>query len=902
MARQVEHLAAAFAAFLFGSLVASVAPAQSITTDGTLGAKVTLSGPNYPVTADLGKQVGGNLFHSFGIFGLNKGESATFSGPGTVTNVIGRVTGGSASSINGKIDSSSIAGANLYLINPSGIVFGPSATVNVSGSFHASTADYLRLSDGAKFQATNPSGSTLSAAAPAAFGFLTATPPAITVNGSAIGVNPGQTIGLVGGPVSIAGANLSAPAGTIHVTSVASPGEIPAAANTGTKPTVTARGPVSVTGGSLLNVSDPVGLGSGGSVFIRAGTLTIDASQVNADNYGAGAGGRVTLQADGAVGLNNGANIQALAHAGGSAGAVTITTAGALKIDGTSSGILTAALPGSTGNAGNVTITAGTLDITNDGQIIGATFGSGKGGDVSATVAGALTIDGSGSTITTGALSSGAGNAGNVTLTAGTLSIVNGGVIFSPTVGSGHGGDVSATVAGALTIDGTSAGITAGALPGSTGNAGNITVTARTLSILNSGVIGSATFGPGNAGDVSAIVAGALTIDGTDSGIGAGITSGTHGLGNGGKVTVTAQSLSMFNNGVITTASFGPGNGGDIAVVVTGPVTIDGTSAQSTMLQERAGFRTRIIADALINEATFGFNGTPEQALFPTAIAAGALSGSTGNGGNVTLTAGTLSIVNNGVIFTGTFGPGNSGDVSVSVAGALTINGPAGNSPVISGVSLGTTGNAGNINISSGTLSIADNGVISSHALTANGGNIAISVRDLLSLRRGEITTQVDASTGNGGNITIDSPVVVLDGGRIIASALGSGLNGNIDIRANAFIESADSTVTATGAVTFENPPADVGTALVTLPSTLRNAAAILRDSCAARAGVPHSILIQAGRGGLPQDPEATIPALYLAGRDADPASPTAASAAPPSVTLQRRSRLTMPCADRSGS
>ena len=203
VAARLEHLAAAFAALLFGCLVPSVGSAQNITTDGSLGAKVTLAGPSYPITANLGKQVGGNLFHSFGVFGLNKGESATFSGPGPVTNVIGRVTGGAASSINGKIDSSSLVGANLYLVNPSGIVFGPNATVNVSGSFHASTADYIRLADGAKFQATNPSGSTLSAAAPAAFGFLTASPPAITVDGSQLGVTTaGATLGIVGGPVS----------------------------------------------------------------------------------------------------------------------------------------------------------------------------------------------------------------------------------------------------------------------------------------------------------------------------------------------------------------------------------------------------------------------------------------------------------------------------------------------------------------------------------------------------------------------------------------------------------------------------------------------------------------------------------------------------------------------------
>jgi filamentous hemagglutinin family protein len=100
------------------------------------GTELPLTGPTYAITANLGKQVGGNLFHSFGKFGLVNGETAAFSGAATTTNVIGRVTGGNTSSIDGKIQSN-IAGANLYLINPSGMVFGPNATVNVSGSFHA---------------------------------------------------------------------------------------------------------------------------------------------------------------------------------------------------------------------------------------------------------------------------------------------------------------------------------------------------------------------------------------------------------------------------------------------------------------------------------------------------------------------------------------------------------------------------------------------------------------------------------------------------------------------------------------------------------------------------------------------------------------------------------------------
>jgi hypothetical protein len=70
------------------------AQAQHISIDGRLSPAQTLVGPSYSIGANLGKQVGGNLFHSFGIFGLATGESATFSGPATVTNVIGRVTGG----------------------------------------------------------------------------------------------------------------------------------------------------------------------------------------------------------------------------------------------------------------------------------------------------------------------------------------------------------------------------------------------------------------------------------------------------------------------------------------------------------------------------------------------------------------------------------------------------------------------------------------------------------------------------------------------------------------------------------------------------------------------------------------------------------------------------------------
>jgi hypothetical protein len=245
-----------------------------------------------------------------------------------------------------------------------------SATVNVSGSFHASTADYLKMSDGAKFQATNPDGSTLSAAPPAAFGFLTTTPAQISVNGSTLGPVPG-TLGLVGGPVSITSGTLSAPAGTIHVTSAASGGEVPVDPHNVPAVTVNSFGPVALSGGSKLDVSDPISLGGGGSVFIRSGSLTIDASEINADNYGSGYGGTLSLRGDTKVGLSNSANVHAVAYGNGGGAGVVISTgpSGAISADastvavGSTSNQSGGAAPVTTGDAGSINVSAGALTM-----------------------------------------------------------------------------------------------------------------------------------------------------------------------------------------------------------------------------------------------------------------------------------------------------------------------------------------------------------------------------------------------------------------------------------------------------------------------------------------------------------------------------------------------------------
>src|SRR5215813_1274916 len=182
-----------------------LAQATAITSSG-LGTVVNQAGTTVTITG--GSRSGANLFHSFGLFSVGTPDTARFTnttGAG-VTNVVGRVTGGEVSNIFGTIDTqTSMPGANLFLLNPAGMIFGPSARLNVSGSAHVSTGHYVGFSDGSKFFADPAQPLALPVANPVSFGFLTANPASITVNGSQLRIASGRTLSLVGGDVQVTG-------------------------------------------------------------------------------------------------------------------------------------------------------------------------------------------------------------------------------------------------------------------------------------------------------------------------------------------------------------------------------------------------------------------------------------------------------------------------------------------------------------------------------------------------------------------------------------------------------------------------------------------------------------------------------------------------------------------------
>jgi filamentous hemagglutinin family protein len=161
----------------------------------------------YDITGGTRPGGGANLFHSFGDFNVPNNNIANFlnsSGLAT-SNILGRVTGGNLSNILGTIQTTGFGNANLFLMNPAGFLFGPNATVNVGGMVSFTSADYLRLADGVRFNAApNAAADALLTAAPvAAFGFLGSNPGAITVQGSQLSVTSGQSLSLVGGNIMI---------------------------------------------------------------------------------------------------------------------------------------------------------------------------------------------------------------------------------------------------------------------------------------------------------------------------------------------------------------------------------------------------------------------------------------------------------------------------------------------------------------------------------------------------------------------------------------------------------------------------------------------------------------------------------------------------------------------------
>jgi len=546
---------------------------------------VALDGPAYQIEAGLGQQAGANLFHSFSQFNLNAGDSATFTGPGNVQNIISRVTGGQLSTIDGQL-ASTIPGANLFLLNPAGWLFGPHASLAVDGDVHLSTAAVLHLGEQARFNATPDTSTVLSVAPPTAFGFLGAEPAAIQTQGSQLAATPGQTLSFSAGSIALDSSRVNAEGGALRLDTRSGSGTVSLSDDTAGP----GQGEIRLTKSRLS-----VGGNQSGHLRIQGGQFVMQQSELSANN-GNAMGGSIELQVA-EMTLDN-SNVLATSLGAGQGASIRIDTPGNLLLTDTqgqkTSVIQTGSSAASGGDSGSITVNAANLTLENGGLIASSTLGSGRGGDINLTVTGMAHFDNQNSAqiamITSGSSGDfpGAGVGGNVSLQANQVTLSGSKARFSTdTYGSAAGG-VLTVKATELRVSGNGSGLfaTAQGKNATAGNGGQINVQADRVHLEDNAAVSSITTGSGQAGTINVQAA---QIEINKAGIGSASLASSSGAGNAGNITLTARdALRLSNQAEVTTAATQAG-GGQIQINNQGLVAVQQQSKITTSVQDGSG-------------------------------------------------------------------------------------------------------------------------------------------------------------------------------------------------------------------------------------------------------------------------------------------------------------------------
>ncbi len=515
-----------------------------VTPDRTTNTTVNVNGNDF--TINQGDRAGGNLFHSFSDFSVPKNGSAFFNNAADIVNIFSRVTGGNISSIDGLLGVNGTA--NLFLINPAGIIFGEGARLNIGGSFYGSTADSILFPDGefSAIDTDNPPLITINAPIGLNFrdnpGDIINQSVAQNSTGDVVGleVTPGNNLTLVGGELNFETGNLTARGGNIELGGLSAAGTV-TFNNYGSLsfPEDVAQADVNLTNASNVDVSGT----DGGSITINTRNLNLKAGDFGSSFIRSG------ITAD---------STSAEAQAGN----ISINATDNVIFDGGS--VINSVNPGAVGNAGDVIITTGSLSLINGGQVDTSTFGQGNTGSVEIN-ASDIIIEGDGTGISTNVAQNTLGNAGDINITANSLVIRDDANIKAQTAGEGNGGNINITAEDSISLDKDSS-ILSQATSNATGNGGFLKITTNNLSITEDSILSVDNQGQGNAGNITLEIDKNITIK--DSRF---ISAEALENANGGNLTINATEfiIAFPNQNNDNIASADRGNGGNINITTT---------------------------------------------------------------------------------------------------------------------------------------------------------------------------------------------------------------------------------------------------------------------------------------------------------------------------------------------
>lgn len=575
------------------------AHAQNVVADSSLGTIVTGSA-NSIITGGTRPNNSSNLFHSFSQFSIPTGGSATFDNALDVVNIFSRVSGGAASNIDGLLQANGTA--NLFLLNPAGILFGTNARLNIGGSFVGTTADRIQFADGSQFVATDPNPAPLLTMSVPSGLQMGQSSSSIQVQGQGhqilhlpiflepatrnpqqvgLKVQPGRTLALIGNGIQLNGGVLIAESGQVNLASL----------STGTvqfdstlpqwnfKADTTAKlANIQLTQASLLDTSG----NPGGSIHLQGKDIQIqNSSMLFVQHYGTQAAGRIQVKAD------------------------LLELSGALR-NRDQSLILSENLGSSPG--AHIDISARQIVARDGGEILSTTFrNGGMGGDISVNARDSIQLFGVSPFDGTrfsgiGAPSNlGGGRGGNISITTGDFIARNGAGIISRVLGGRGTGTIqlrsdSISLIGENPVIAGNSSIVSSTFLG--GDAGAIVIDTGRIVLGASGAISASTSGTGNAGSLTVNARESIEIDGSNVALALPSRISASGqqlsarfrqifglpalpTGNGGNLVVNSPNITIRNQGFIAAENVGRGNAGDLKI-----------QADSILLERQGQIRT----------------------------------------------------------------------------------------------------------------------------------------------------------------------------------------------------------------------------------------------------------------------------------------------------------------------
>jgi filamentous hemagglutinin family protein len=805
-----------------GALIASSGDCAfaQIVPDTTLGnenSRVTGISPTID-QINGGATRGANLFHSFQEFNVGEERSAYFTNPAGIENILTRVTGTNPSNILGTLGVSG-GNANLFLINPNGIIFGANASLDVGGSFTATTANAIKLGDTGLFSASEPTTSNLLTVRPSAL-FFNATVPGAIVNQSLAQSLSGQTnsldgsvglqvpadktLALVGGNVAIEGGNLTAAGGRIELGSVTGVGEV-SLSEIGNRwlfgyDNIDAFGNIRLEGGAFVDASgegggdvqiqgaqlemtqgsfiiaSTLGSGNGGEILVRTTEIVAlrEGSEITANIFGSGTGGDLTI-VTGRLLVRDGAQVSASTASTEEGGTLSITASDSVEVIGTSvdgrfaSGLF--AVTQGEGEAGDLTIVTRRLLVRDGAQVSASTRTTGGGGALSVTAYDTVEVIGTSANrqFSSGLFSQtyAEGDAGDLTIATGRLLVRDGAQVAVSTFSTGNGGTLSVTASDTVEVIGRSANGRLGsglfAVTQGEGDAGDLTIATGRLLVRDGAQVSASTRSTGEGGTLSVTASDTVEVIGTSANgqVRSVLNAQTQGEGDAGDLTIATGRLLVRDGAQISASTLDTGNGGTLSVIASDAVEVIGESANGRL-------------ESRLNVQTEG----------------------EGDAGNLAIVTGHLLVRDGATVSAGTFSTGEGGTLSVTASDTIEVIGTSANGRFASGLFAQTyaEGDAGDLTIATGRLLVRDGAQVAVNTFsTGNGGMLSITASDTIEVidtsADGRFPSTLTARTigdGNAGDLTIDTKqLIIQDGAEVNVSSTGTGIAGVLQVEAN---------------------------------------------------------------------------------------------------------------------